>query len=157
MTRATTFPETITLHVPFRVVKRGGRKEMLLPPGASTQRSQVDNTLVKALAGAFRWKLMLDTGKFATVAELARREGIAVSYLTRILGLTLLAPELVEAILEGRQLADLTLEKLREPAPDEWQTQMSWLYRNREVAERTSHPLPSAIACGYKPTDNESE
>ena len=123
MTRTTTIPETITLHVPFRVVKRGGRKEMVLPPGASTQRARVDNTLVKALARAFRWKRMLDSGEFATMAELARREGIAVSYLTRILGLTLLAPEVVEAILEGRQAPKITLTALTEPIPVEWEEQ----------------------------------
>ncbi len=123
MTRATTIPETITLHVPFRVAKRGGRKAMVLPPGASTQRARVDNTLVKALARAFRWKRMLDSGEVATMAELARREGIAVSYLTRILGLTLLAPDIVEAILDGRQGPEVTLARILEPSPVEWEAQ----------------------------------
>ncbi len=123
MTRATTIPETITLHVPFCVVKRGGRKEMLLPPGASTQRARVDNTLVKALARAFRWKRMLDSGEFATMAELAQREGIAVSYLTRILGLTLLAPDIVEAILDGRQGPEVALASLTDPLPLSWNEQ----------------------------------
>ena len=120
MTRATTIPETITLHVPFRVVKRGGRKEMVLPPGASTQRARVDNTLMKALARAFRWKRMLESGEYATIAELARREGIAVSYLTRILGLTLLAPDIVEAVLDGRQGAEMVLKELMQSLPVEW-------------------------------------
>ena len=62
--------------VPFRVVKRGGRKEMKLPDGAA-QPQKTDNTLVKALARAFRWKRMLESGEFATIAELAEREGIA--------------------------------------------------------------------------------
>ena len=125
MTRATTIPETITVHVPFRVVKRGGRKEMVLPPGASTQRARVDNTLVKALARAFRWKRMLDSGEFATMAELARREGIAVSYLTRILGLTLLAPDIVEAILDGRQGQEVSLTSLMKPYQVDWDGQRS--------------------------------
>jgi hypothetical protein len=123
MTRATTIPETITLHVPFRVAKRGGRKEMVLPPGASTQRARVDNTLVKALARAFRWKRMLDSGEYATIAELALREGIAVSYLTRILGLTLLAPAIVEAILDGRQGPEVALASLTDPLPLSWNEQ----------------------------------
>ena len=123
MTRATTIPETITLHVPFRVVKRGGRKEMLVPPGASRQRARFDNTLVKALARAFRWKRMLDSGEFATMAELSRREGIAVSYLTRVLGLTLLAPDIVEAILDGRQGTKMTLKELIQSLPVEWDKQ----------------------------------
>ena len=92
----------MTLHVPFRIVKRGGRKEMQLPEGAAQPR-RTDNTLVKALARAFRWKRMLESGEFATIAELAEREGIAPSYMTRVLRLTLLAPDIVEAILDGRQ------------------------------------------------------
>lgn len=122
MTRATAIPDTVTIHVPFRIVKRGGRKEMVLPEGASTQR-RPDDALVKALARAFRWKRMLQSGDFATVAELAAREGIAVSYLTRVLRLTQLAPYLVEAILDGRQPRDLTLEALREAPPEDWAEQ----------------------------------
>ena len=83
MTRAKPVPETVTVHIPFRLVKRGGRKEMQLPDGASSQR-KMDNTLVKALARAFRWKRMLESGEFTTIAELAEREGIAPSYMTRV-------------------------------------------------------------------------
>ena len=91
------------LHVPFRLVKRGGRKEMQLPEGA-TQPDRTDSSLVKALARAFRWKRMLESGEFATIAELAAREGIAPSYMTRVLRLTLLAPNIVDAILDGKQV-----------------------------------------------------
>ena len=74
MTRCTPIPETLTLRVPFRLVKRGGRKEMHLPEGAAQSR-RTDSTLVKALARAFRWQRMLESGEFATTAELAEREG----------------------------------------------------------------------------------
>ncbi|ODM47991.1 hypothetical protein A9320_20615 [Ruegeria sp. PBVC088] len=124
MSRATPMPETVTLHVPFRVVKRGGRKEMQLPEGA-TQSRRTDNTLVKALARAFRWKQMLETGEFATIAELAEREGIAPSYMTRVLRLTLLAPDIVEAILHGKQRPEVTLAQVLEPFPVEWERQCS--------------------------------
>ena len=77
MTRATPIPETVTLHVPFRLAKRGGRKEMQLPPGRPPQRKS-DNTLIKALARAFRWKRMLEFGQFATIKELAEQEKIAL-------------------------------------------------------------------------------
>jgi len=126
MSRATPIPETITLHVPFRIVKRGGRKEMQLPEGASTHR-RPDDALVKALARAFRWKRMLDSGSFATIVELAEREGITLSYLTRILRLTLLAPDLVAAILDGRQGPEVTLARLMEPLPAEWTEQFQTL------------------------------
>jgi hypothetical protein len=101
MTRATPIPETVTLHVPFRLMKRGGRKEMQLPDGAAPPR-RTDCALVKALARAFRWNRMLDSVEFATIAELAERERIAPSYMTRVLRLTLLAPDIVEAILDGQ-------------------------------------------------------
>lgn len=122
MTRGAPIPETVTLHVPFRVVKRGGRKEMHLPEGGAQPR-RTDSTLVKALARAFRWKRMLDSGEFATIAELAEREGIAPSYMTRVLRLTLLAPDIVEAILEGKQGPEVTLARLLEPFPAEWSEQ----------------------------------
>ena len=78
MTRGAPIAETVTLYVPFRSVKRGGRKEMQLPEGATHSR-RADSTLVKALARAFRWKRMLESGEFATIAELAEREGLAPS------------------------------------------------------------------------------
>lgn len=126
MSRGTPVPETVTLHVPFRVVKRGGRKEMRLPEGAAQPR-RTDNTLIKALARAFRWKRMLETGEFATIAELAEREGIAPSYMTRVLRLTLLAPDIVEAILDGKQGPEVTLARVLEPFPVEWEGQRDTL------------------------------
>lgn len=122
MSRASPIPETVTLDVPFRVVKRGGRKEMQLPEAAEKPR-RTDNTLVKALARAFRWKRLLESGEYANIAELAEREGIASSYLTRVLRLTLLAPDIVEAILDGRHGQAVTLARVLEPFPLEWKHQ----------------------------------
>src|SRR5690554_3829328 len=115
-------PETITLHVPFRVAKRGGRKEVQLPDGTPVQR-RTDNSLIKALARAFRWKRMLESGQFTTIAELAEREGIAPSYMTRVLRLTLLAPDIVEAILDGTKGPGVTLAQVLEPFPLDWRHQ----------------------------------
>jgi hypothetical protein len=121
MTRGSPVPETVTLHVPFRVVKRGGRKEMQLPEG-STHPRRADSALVKALARAFRWKCVLESGEFATIAELAEREGIAPSYMTRVMRLTLLAPDIVEAILDGRQRSGIS--RFFDPFPVEWNIQL---------------------------------
>ena len=93
-----------------------------MPEGA-TQPRQTDNTLVKALARAFRWKRMLESGEFTTIAELAEREGIAPSYMTRVLRLTLLAPDIVEAILDGQQGPEVTLAKVLGPFPMDWSEQ----------------------------------
>ncbi|MEO1610489.1 MAG: hypothetical protein AAFR90_14390 [Pseudomonadota bacterium] len=95
---------------------------MVLPGNAPAQR-KADNTIIKALARAFRWKRMLESGEFTTMAELAEREGIAASYMTRVLRLTLLAPDIVEAILDGRQGPEITLAQLLEPFPASWTEQ----------------------------------
>ena len=128
MTRGAPIPDTVTLHVPFRIVKRGGRKGMQMPDGA-TQRRRTDSTLVKALARAFRWKQMLESGEFTTIAELAERERIAPSYMTRVLRRTWLAPDVIEAILDGQQGSKVTLARVLEPFPMHWAEQpghFSW-------------------------------
>ena len=114
--------EILSVHFPMRLRRRGGRKEIVLPEGADQQR-KADKTLVKALARAFRWKRMLESGEFATIAELAEREGIAPSYMTRVLRLTLLAPDIVEAALEGRRGTELSLALVLQPFSAEWQGQ----------------------------------
>lgn len=137
MTRNSPIPETLTLHVPFQVVKRGGRKEMHLPEGVAPPR-RADSTLVKALARAFRWKRMLEEGEFSTIAELAVHEGTALSYVTRILRLTLLSPELVDAILDGSQAMPMAEELLRMSVDHDWSVQKRMLERDAEcpVVER---------------------
>jgi hypothetical protein len=107
---------------------------MQLPDGASQPR-RTDNTLVKALARAFRWKRMLESGEFTTIAELAEREGIAASYMTRVLRLTLLAPDIVEAILDGRRGPEVSLARGLEPFPAEWNEQKNW----RSQKDRTGN------------------
>jgi hypothetical protein len=126
MKRSVHLPETVTVHVPFRMVKRGGQKKIQMPEGASQPR-RTDGALVKALARAFRWKRRLESGEYATIAELAEREGIAPSYMTRVLRLTLLTPDIVEAILDGMRAPRLTLAALLEPFPMEWVEQRAYL------------------------------
>ncbi|WP_290557504.1 hypothetical protein [Aestuariivita sp.] len=96
---------------------------MQLPEGVKQPR-RTDNTLVKALARAFRWKQLLESGEFITVAELAEHEGIAPSYMTRVLRLTLLAPDIVEAILGGTQGPEMTLALVLDPFPVQWEMQV---------------------------------
>ena len=114
---------TVTVHVPFHIRKRGGRKEMILPDGAEARHRHIDNTLIKALGRAFRWKRLLDAGHYATLGDLATHEKISPSYLTRVLRLTLLAPDIIEAILDGELGPDATLANLMEPFPVDWDAQ----------------------------------
>ncbi|KGJ11943.1 hypothetical protein EQ718_10425 [Paracoccus versutus] len=122
MTREPPIPETMTLHVPFRIVKRGGRKEMLVPAGQTVPR-QASATVIKALARAFRWKQLLDSGAFSTVSELAQEEGISTTYLARILRLTLLAPDIVEGALAGRHETEFLKAALQADFPSDWEAQ----------------------------------
>lgn len=138
MNRGAPIPDAVTLHVPFRIVKRGGRKEMQLPDGAMLSR-RMDSTLVKALARAFRWKRMLESGEFATIAELAEREGIAPSYMTRVLRLTLLAPDIINVILDGKQGPEVTLARVLEPFPLEWSAQQEFQIEQRKRDQSPAH------------------
>ena len=72
---------------------------------------------------AFRWKRMLESGEFVTIADLAEREGIAPSYMTRVLRLTLLAPDIVEAILDVKQGPKVPLAQVLERFLMEWERQ----------------------------------
>lgn len=117
--------QMLTVRVPLAVRKlRGGRKLVLTPSGMALRgATAADTTLVKAVARAFRWRRMMETGRFATINELAAAEKINSSYVSRLLRLTLLAPDIVDAILDGRQPEGMKLPGLMEPFPVEWARQ----------------------------------
>lgn len=119
-------PQTLTVVIPLSVKKRGGRKVIITPGVLAIDRRQ-DITLIKAVARAFRWRRMLEEGRFATLTELAEAEKITRSYVSRVLRLTLLAPEIVEAILDGRQPEGVTLPGLMEGKQVSWSEQLSRL------------------------------
>ena len=87
-------------------------------------RPRVDYAVVKARARAFRWRKMLDTGVHATLEDLAAK-GVHATYVSRVLRLTLLAPEIVEAILDGRQSAELHLDDLLALGALGWDAQIA--------------------------------
>ena len=118
--------QTTTVTVPFAIRKRGGRKLVITPDGmaaAPTPRSRVDSALLKALSRGFRWRKLLETGHFSTIAEIADAENINPSYVSRVLRTTLLAPEIVEAILAGKQPEGLTMARAMKPFPLRWSSQ----------------------------------
>jgi hypothetical protein len=115
---------TLVMRIPMPFQRRGGRKRIVTPEGSEltpSLRPQPDGTLVKALARAWRWQRVLESGVYGTLAELSAAERISRSYICRVLRLTLLAPDIVERIMEGRptpQLAELT-----QPFPATWEQQ----------------------------------
>ena len=114
--------QMLTVRVPLAVRKRRGGRKLVLTSGGMTHRGSAaaDTTLVKALARAFRWRKMLETGRYATIGEIAAAEKINSTYVSRLLRLTLLAPEIVDAILDGRQPEVVTLPGLMKPFPTPW-------------------------------------
>jgi hypothetical protein len=121
--------EVVRVRVPISIRKRGGRKLILAPVGtaATPRRPRVDNAMVKGLGRAFRWRKQLERGVYGTVEELAAAEKINPSYVSRILRLTLLAPVIVEAVLDGRYSSEFSLAKLMQPFPSSWAEQISVL------------------------------
>jgi hypothetical protein len=102
-------------------------------PGAASARTRADPALVKALARAHRWKRLLESGRYVSLGELAAAEKIDRSYLGKMLRLTLLAPDIVEAMLDGRQAPELGTPQLMEPLPATWSEQRQALLNARPV------------------------
>ena len=107
----------------------GPRRRRVAPPFSVRRdgRTLSDLALVKALARAFRWKRMLEHGRYGSISELSVAEKLDRGYLGRIVALTLLAPDIVEAILDGRQPVELGVHVLREGFPLEWGEQRAIL------------------------------
>jgi hypothetical protein len=119
---------TITVRVPILIRKRGGRKVVLAPDGAVGDTrmlfcQQPDNAMIKAVARAFRWREMLESGTHVTITDLARAEHIDHSYVGRLLRLTLQAPDIIETIVSGRQTEAMTIATLSHAFPLFWEEQ----------------------------------
>ena len=131
---------TVTVRIPLVFKKHGGRKTVISPDGHVREPSEplVDRALVRALARAFRWQRLLDEGAHGTFDDLAKAEGVSQSHVSRMLRLTLLSPDLIEAILEGRPPEGMRLEGLLAGFPDEWGCQ-----RDCASADLPSQDFPS--------------
>jgi hypothetical protein len=116
----------VVISIPVAFEQRGGRKQIVVPPGTANwqpRANRCDSSLINALARAHLWRRLIESGKYSSAADLSRAEGINESYLCRVLRLTLLAPDIVEAILEGLQPRTLELQSLLKPLPADWGAQ----------------------------------
>ncbi|WP_291856636.1 hypothetical protein [Bradyrhizobium sp.] len=120
---------TAVVSISVSFLQRGGRKQILSPPGTTPWSAvpRLDSALVKAVVRAHRWRHMLESGEYSSAAELAKAEKVNDSYLSRILRLTLIAPDIIEEILSGRQPSTLQLDDLLKPLPAAWGRQRSEL------------------------------
>jgi hypothetical protein len=117
--------EILTIRIPIRLQRRGGRKLIMTPGGtaAPTQKPRRDETLVNALIRAHRWRRKIESGRAKSITDLAEQEGVTDAYVCRLLPLTCLAPDLVEAILDGRQPKGLRLAEMLGNGPLAWEEQ----------------------------------
>jgi hypothetical protein len=116
----------ISIEIPMAFKKRGGRKVIVLPDGSHGHpipTATIDNTMIKAIARAFRWQKLLENGTYTCLDDIARSEKIGASFVSRYYRLVLLAPDIIEAILDGRQPAQMTVKELLLPFPVEWDRQ----------------------------------
>jgi hypothetical protein len=126
MTHERSSEERIIIDLPLVLRKRGGRTLVVVPAGAAEwppSKPRLDNSLIKAVARAFRWKAMLESGKYTSVQDIAAAEKITHSYVSRILRFAHLAPDIIEAILEGKQSLAIWQDKMRGELPDSWKEQ----------------------------------
>ena len=124
----------ITTEVPMVFRRFGGKTIMVRPDGSRAveqTEARLDNTLIKVIARGFRWERMLMSGAFATIEEMAEKEKISATYISRVMRLALLAPKIVETILEGRHPARLTMKDLLLPFPYDWDEQLDYFFGQR--------------------------
>jgi hypothetical protein len=126
--------ETLTIRIPMRLQRRGGRKLVMTPEGVAVpaRKPSRDETLIKALVRAHRWRRKIESGQARSITDLAEHERVTVAYVCRLLPLTCLAPDIVEAILEGRQPKGLRLAQMLGNGPLGWQEQRAnWGFAQR--------------------------
>ena len=116
---------TLTIRIPMRLQRRGGRKLIMTPDGAAAPapKPRRDETLIKALIRAHRWRRRIESGQAKSITDLAEQEDVTDAYVCRVLPLTCLAPDIVEAILDGRQPKGLRLAEMLGNSPLAWKEQ----------------------------------
>jgi hypothetical protein len=127
--------DTLTIRIPIRLQRRGGRKLIMTPEGAAVppRKPARDETLIKALVKAHRWRRKIESGRAKSITDLAEQEGVTDAYVCRLLPLTCFAPDIMEAILDGRQSKGLRLAKMLRNGPLMWEEQRSSWFSNLTI------------------------
>jgi hypothetical protein len=148
--RANLEVDTLTIRIPMRLQRRGGRKLIMTPEGlaAPARKPSRDETLVKALVRAHRWRRRIESGRAKSITDLAEQEDVTDAYVCRLLPLTCLAPDIVEAILDGRQPKGLRLAEVLGNVPLAWDGQRATL---GSYTSRSRKCPPSRTSAGSRP------
>jgi hypothetical protein len=118
--------ESEMTHIPMTFRARAGKTVIVLPDGSRgvvRRGATIDNSMVKLLVRGFRWQRMLYEGKFTSIEDLSAAEKINPSYVSRVLRLAFLSPKVVQAIMDGKQPAWLTMKELLKPSTADWSEQ----------------------------------
>jgi hypothetical protein len=143
--------DTLTIRIPIRLQRRGGRKLIITPEGAPTPKPSRNETVIKALVRAHRWRQKIESGRAKSITDLAEQEDVTDAYICRLLPLTCLAPDLVEASLDGRQPKGMRLAELLGNGPLDWDEQrVNWCFgspqsfKPRPARSATVNPMRRA-------------
>lgn len=119
-------PSGKVIRIPMKLKKRNGRKEVIVPDGLEKQpicKKDMDIPFAVAIARAFCWQELLESGKYRSIRAMANDLGICHTYMARLLRFTILAPNIIESILDGREPEDLSQTKLTGAIPAGWERQ----------------------------------
>jgi len=125
--------DAVVVHIPVRFRRRNGR-QMILTDGdqPAAPGRDANQTLIEAIAKAHRWQEQIEAGHYAGIEDLAQAIGVGRTYVGRMLRLTSLAPDIIEAVLRGEEPEGMSLGKLRRDLPVSWREQRSkWRIASR--------------------------
>lgn len=129
--------QIVVVNIPMKMKTRGGRRRIIIPDllqQKGTARGEYQESMALAIARAHLWKELIDSGKFASISDLASAIGIDPSYAARMFRLTMLAPDIIDAVLSGNEPEGVTMRKLARPIPIHWHEQRTVLgFEAREM------------------------
>lgn len=130
----------ISVRIPMKMKRRGGRKEITVPTGLDgVIEAGQDNAFAVAIARAYCWLELLESGKYGSIREMADALGVCTTYMLRLLRFTLLAPDIVEAILDGNEPDGFSQNMLVGAIPANWQEQKEKWGFGEYCANRASY------------------
>lgn len=122
-------PEGPRVHIPLNLKRTSGRKRIIAQEESNSMTLENNhciayrNAMLIAIARGFRWRKLLDEGRYMSIRQMADDFGVAAPYVSRLIRLTFLAPDILEAVVEGREPDGMSIEKLRRPMPIYWNEQ----------------------------------
>jgi len=123
--------DTIDIFIPIAIKKRSGTAMLMMPKNVKfeNQKTYFDDKLIKTIGKAYKWKMEMEEGKFESLADIARKEKVGTSYVSKVFNLNFLSPKIIKAAFTGTQPRTLRLQDIitNRKLPDLWQEQEEML------------------------------